>query len=269
MPQDKKIISFQNPRIKNIGNLRERKTRDETGLMIVEGFREISRANEAGVSFKELYICRDLLHHQGAGGLIAEIQAKKTEILEIPKEIFAKISFGERQEGLLAVCKKPKCTFADLKLQKNPLIVVVEKVEKPGNLGAILRSCDGAGVDALFLCDGRVDSSNPNVVRASLGTVFSMKVIECSNEEAFQYLHDNQIKICTTLLSAKMIYTDMDFKIPVAIILGSEEEGLSDFWVKNSDFQVKIPMHGKADSLNVSTTAAVLIYEGLRQRNIN
>ena len=146
-------------------------------------------------------------------------------------------------------------------------MIVVECVEKPGNLGAILRTCDGAGVDGVIICDGKTDIYNPNVIRSSMGTVFSVTVVAGANEAAYKFLKSKEIAICTARPQAQTVYTDGNFRRPVAIVVGSEEKGLSEFWAKNSETDLKIPMHGRADSLNVSTSTAILLYEAIRQRN--
>lgn len=269
MPCDKNITSFKNPHIKNIIALRERKEREKSKLTIIEGAREMGCAFKAGVEFKEVYICRDFLDDREQQGFVKELESKNVPVFETTKEIFEKISFGDRHEGILAVCRQPKLALKDLKISGHSLFVVVENIEKPGNLGAILRSCDGAGVDGLIICDGATDLYNPNVVRASLGTVFSEKVVESSNEKTFAFLKESSVRIFATAPAAETIYTQADFKGPLAIVLGSEQEGLSGFWITNCDVKIKIPMKGRADSLNVSTTAALVIYEALRQRSVS
>jgi len=268
MPAVKDITSAKNPQIKNVLDLRERKTRDKTGLMIVEGTREIMQAREAGVKFREAFFCQELIHHDEARGLAGFLKKENIGLYETSEEIFAKISFGERMEGILAVCEKPRVAFSDIKISQTPFLVVVEGVEKPGNLGAILRTADAAGVDGVILTDGITDVANPNVVRSSLGTVFSVKVVEGTNTETLNFLKKSHIKICAAFPAAKEIYTDVPLDASLAVILGSEQKGLSDFWKANADLKVKIPMYGHADSLNVSATAAVLVYEARRQRNL-
>lgn len=282
------ITSFQNPKLKKIVQLREHKTRQSTGLTIVEGFREISRLNEAhkaGALLKELFICREFLKDNGKEDFVKTIEAQGVSIFEVSKEVYAKISFGDRLEGMLAVCQPRVFSLEDLPLRKiplmgllqndrrglfrnSPLIVVVEGWEKPGNLGAILRTCDAAGVDGLIVGDGQTDIYNPNVIRASLGTVFSVRVVQSTKKETLKFLKDRNMQICAATPEATKTYFETNFKVPAALVLGSEEKGLSDFWLEAADCQIKIPMHGKADSLNVSTTAGILIYEALRQRII-
>ncbi len=264
-----KITSLHNLQLKKIIQLRDHKARRETGLTIVEGLREVSRLQEAqkrGVEFKELFVCREFLKDDGKEDFVKRIEAQAVSIFEVSKEVYAKISFGDRREGLLAVCRPKILTLQDVVLKKFPLLLVVEGLEKPGNLGAILRTCDAAGVDGLLVCDGQTDVYNPNVIRASLGTIFSVSVVQSTQVEILKFLNDRKIEICAATPDAIKTYFETDFKVPTAIVLGSEEKGLSDFWLEAADCQIKIPMHGKADSLNVSTTAGILIYEALRQR---
>ena len=268
MPQNKKITSSHNQRIQSVMNLRERRIREKTNLIIVEGFREVLRAKEGKINFKELYVCPFFYHHVGTRELAEELERSHVEILEIAKEAFLKIAYGQRQEGILAVCQKPRLTFSNLRLSKKPLLVVVEGIEKPGNLGAILRSRDAAAVDGLILCDGGTDVYNPNVVRASLGTVFCVRVLESSKAQTLGFLRENRIKVYVAMPQAKTIYTNVNLNTAFTLVLGSEQKGLSDFWIKNSDLSVRIPMYGHADSLNVSSTAAILLYEAVRQRNL-
>lgn len=261
------ITSFRNEHIKGALGLRDRSARNETGLTIVEGWREARRAEGSGVEFKEIYLCKDLYAGREDKELLKILFAKGIPVFETSSEIFAKISFGDRQEGVLALVKPAPLKLADLKVGSNPLLVVVEGVEKPGNLGAMVRTCDGADVDALIVCDAGTDIFNPNVIRSSLGTVFSVQIITSTNELVHQYLKKQNIKVCATLPGAKTLYSQADLKGPLAVIVGSEQAGLSKFWVEHSNLSVKIPMLGAADSLNVATTAAIIIYEAIRQRN--
>lgn len=262
----KEITSLTNPRVKNIVHLRNRKKRDEGGLTVVEGVREVTRALEAGIVFKELYICGTLAGQDKKSGAIAgKLSSRKVPVHETTESVFAKMSYGDRSEGVLAVCEAPALSLKDLS-SKASFFVVLEAVEKPGNLGAVLRTCDGAGVDGVIICDGKTDVYNPNVIRASLGTVFSVKTVVASNEETVEFLKTKKIKICATLPQAKTVYTKTDLTGPVAVVMGSEQDGLTDFWAKQADVKVRIPMRGAADSLNVSVSAAILLYEILRQR---
>jgi len=263
MPQNK-LTSLKNPRIQNLIKLRDRKERQTQGLTIVEGLREVFLAQQSGVVFQQLFLCRELLRKEGG---IDKILSRKTAVFEVSQEIFAKIAFGERHEGILAVVSPKLFRLEDLRFKKDPLCCVVEALEKPGNLGAILRSCDGVGAEGVLVCDGKTDIYNPNVIRASLGSVFSVKVVGTTNEAALKFLRDHKMKICVTSPQASSIYYQVDLTGPLAVVLGSEHQGLSDFWMRHADMQVKIPIKGSVDSLNVATTAGIVMYEAFRQRN--
>ena len=260
-----KITSSANPKIKRVVKLKNRSTRREMGITVVEGVREIMRACEAGVEFKELYVCRELLKEQGQARLCESI-SDKVPVYEMDKPVFGKISFGDRKEGILALCEAKLPEFSSIKVSPQPLFVVIENVEKPGNLGAILRTCDGAGVDALIVSDEATDIYNPNVIRSSLGTVFSVPIVQGDNAEVLNFLKQKKVKIVATSPEAGQVYFDAALEGALAIVVGSEQEGLSDFWLEQADVKVKIPMHGKADSLNASVSAAILVYEAVRQR---
>ncbi len=253
------ILSFQNPFVKKLVALRDAKHRREEQLTIIDGLREVTRAIDAGVTIEHMVYCPDLLKEK--------LDFKtRYDLVEVSQGVFEKVSFGDRKDGVLAVARYPSKTLADLKLPKNPLVVILEAVEKPGNLGAIMRTCDSAGVDALLIADLKTDIYNPNVIRASVSTVFSLPVVGASNDDIATFLKAHQIKTIGAVVGAKTTYTQANLKGPLGIVLGSEDEGLSDFWQKHCDVNVKIPMRGLADSLNVSVTAAVLIFEAIRQR---
>ncbi len=260
------ITSLSNARIKGVLKLRERTARDASGLTIIEGARELAGALAVKVDVTELYVCPDFFRKGNETELLRSL-AKGTTIFEVTKKIFEKISYGERQEGILAIGRPQVLTLNNLRLKENPFLVVIETIEKPGNLGAILRTCDGAGVDGVIACDAATDIYNPNVIRASLGTVFSVPVAAGPRDQVLKFLQKNKIGICSATPLAKKIYTQANLQGAVAIVMGSEQKGLSDFWLSNSSLQIKIPMRGKADSLNVAATAAILIYEAIRQRS--
>jgi len=266
MPRDK-IVSLTNPHVKEVVRLRAGGHRKDSGVTIVDGAREILRALENGVKFREFYVCPELLgRDEEQKQLQIRLSESKVPVFEVTRIVFAKIAYGDRQEGVLGICAIPKRSLADLKLKANALVVIVEHVEKPGNLGAILRTCDAAGVSGVLVCDSKTDLYNPNVIRASVGTIFAVNTVQCSNDEALRFLKNKGVKIYAASPQAQTIYTKINLTGAIAIVLGSEQEGLSDFWDKNADARVKIPMHGRADSLNVSTSAAILIYEAIRQR---
>ncbi len=254
------ITSAQNPYLKQVASLREAKVRREKGLTLIDGKREVERASAAGADILEVIHCPQLL--DGALKL-----SGTPKLVEVSKLVFEKIAYGERIDGVIAVARPPQRTVHDLKISKTPLVVVVEGVEKPGNLGAIIRTCDSAGVDALLIAGVPVDIYNPNVIRASVSTVFALPVVVGSNEEILAFLRKKCLKTAAALVQARTVHTQADLKGPLAIVLGSEDKGLSDFWQKHCDVKVRIPMKGLADSLNVSVSAAVLIFEALRQRS--
>jgi len=264
-----KITSFSNPKIKDVVKLRERRERTKTGLTVIDGIREVEAAIKAGVEVTDIFICPALYEGQIQGDVDAIVQGvdfQKVEIFEVTKEIFGKICFGERSEGILVLVRAKVKTIKDLKVKKNPIFMLIESVEKPGNLGAILRTCDASGIDALLVCDPATDIYNPNVIRASLGTVFNVDVIAGSTEEIAGFLKSHKIKVVAATPAGKKNYTTLDFRVGVALAVGSEKDGLSKFWLEAADEKAFIPMKGQADSLNTSVAAALMAYEVLRQR---
>jgi TrmH family RNA methyltransferase len=253
------ITSLQNPRVKYLVKLREdRRQRQRDGLMLVEGWDEISLALSTGHVAESLIVCPELTTRT--------LTAPGAETIRVLPIVFEKISYRENPDGWMAVFPTPRRSLLDLRLSKNPLIIVTESVEKPGNLGAILRTADAAHVDVLLVCDPRVDLYGPNVVRASRGTVFSVPTLEISNADALEFLRKNALRILAATPSAEALYTSEDLRGPLAIAVGTEDQGLTDFWLTNSDLKVQIPMLGKVNSLNVSIATALMIYEALRQR---
>jgi RNA methyltransferase, TrmH family len=256
-----KITSLQNSLIKKAQALREARERRERGMTIIDGAREIKRAFEAGIIFSQVFYVKG---RQDA--LLKQLQSPKIECVEVSGQVMEKLAFGERWEGIIAVVKTPVLSLKDLKLSAHPLVVVLESLEKPGNLGAVLRTCDGAGVEAVLVGDPKTDVYNPNVIRSSTGVVFSIPVVCAASLEISSFLKSRKIKICASGPLAPKLYTRVDFKGAWALVLGSEDHGLSDFWLRQADETVKIPMNGRADSLNVSISAAIILYEALRQR---
>lgn len=255
------ISSLQNPRVKQIVKLRDdKKQRQSDGLMLVEGYDEISLALAAGYLPRTLFIAPELVRR--------DIQNVAAEIFTVSPAVFEKMSFRENPDGWLGVFPIPRTSLEDLKLGESPLIIVAESVEKPGNLGAILRTADAARVDAVLVCDPRVDAYSPNVVRASRGTIFTVPVVETKNAQALVYLQQRGIRILAATPSAQAEFTRQDLRLPLAVVVGTEDEGLSDFWMSQADVKVKIPMLGKVNSLNVSIATALIIYEAVRQRSI-
>jgi TrmH family RNA methyltransferase len=259
---EEKIISPSNPRIKNVLKLKEKSSeRKLQDLIVVEGLREILMAKENGFSIKTLFVCEDI-----AGKKSKELVSSASHLVKISKEVFHKISYRENSDGLLALVIPKHLRLKDLKLSVNPLLIILESVEKPGNLGAILRTADASGVDAVIVCDPKTDIYNPNVIRSSIGCIFSKQMVAASSEEVIKFLQEKKIKSYAAALTAKKNYAESDFAIPSAIVLGTEADGLSQKWLTSADEQIKIPMLGKTDSLNVSASCAVIIYEAVRQR---
>jgi TrmH family RNA methyltransferase len=254
------ITSLQNPRVKQLVRLRDdKKTRRQEGLMLVEGHDEIQLALSAGHQPQTLITSPELASRRMTG--------PSAETLTVSRPVFEKISYRENPDGWLAVFPIPQTTLGSGSLPPNPsLVIAAESVEKPGNLGAILRTADAAQVDAVLLCDPRVDPWNPNVVRSSRGAVFNVPIVEADNASALEWLKSKKLRILAATPSAELSYTDVDLREPIAIAIGTEDEGLTDFWLSNADVKVKIPMMGKVNSLNVSVSAALIVYEAVRQR---
>jgi len=214
----------------------------------------------------EVFICEPLLHTATARELVRQLRASHTPLVGVTPEVFEKVAFGERAEGLVGVAEMPNRKLADWQLPERALVAVLEGVEKPGNIGAVLRSADGAGISGLILAGGRTDLYNPNAIRASLGTIFTLPVFAADVEEALAWLHAQQLKLFATRVGASQPYTGISYRDACAVILGSEAEGLSSAWQADDISPIYVPMLGAADSLNVSATAAVIFYEALRQR---
>ena len=256
------ITSLQNPRVKHIVRLRdEKRQRRADGLMPVEGYDEIQLALLAGHKPRTVFSAPELTSRQ------IDLAQAETEQITVNRAVFEKISYRENPDGWLAVFPIPQDSLEDLKLSDSPLVIVAESVEKPGNLGAMLRTADAAHVDALLVCDPRVDPWNPNVVRASRGAVFSVPVIECDNASALEWLRRAGIRILAATPSADVVYSDIDLRQPTAVAVGTEDEGLTNFWMSQADVKVRIPMTGRVNSLNVSVSTALIVYEAVRQRN--
>ncbi len=255
------LTSLQNPRVKYVVKLREdRRQRQREGLTLVEGQYELELALASGLKPHEIYFCEELAAGQPAAIL-------DREPVTVTRLVFEKMSQRENPDGWLAVLPTPHLALESLRLSPRPFLVLAESVEKPGNLGAILRTADAAGVDGLLVCDPRVDLYNPNVVRASRGTLFTVPAVEAGNSQALAWLRANRIRVLAATPQADVLYTDMDLHQPVCIAVGTEDEGLTSFWLENADLKVKIPMAGKVNSLNVSTSTAIILYEVVRQRH--
>lgn len=262
------LTSFANPRVKAASALRDRRQRDRTGLTLIDGARELRRALEAGVTLVEAFVCEPLLAGLDARAVFDRLRANGTTLHTTSEPVFAKLAFGERAEGIVAVVRIPTTRLDDLALPPVPLVVVIEGVEKPGNVGALLRSADGAGVDAVVVASPRTDLFNPNAIRASAGTIFSVPLAVAATADVIAWLRAQSIRIVAAQVEAERIYTATDLRGPVAIVLGAEDDGLTSVWAAPDIDAVRLPMLGVADSLNVSVSGAVLLYEARRQRGV-
>ncbi len=262
MNQTEKITSLQNQRIKNIVKLQKASERRKQKLFVVEGLKEIAHVVQCGYQIHSLFYCPEIAPE----GFPKSIAPKVPQIFEVSAEVFSKIAYRETTGGIMALGYSRFLTFEELKLSKTPLVVVLEHVEKPGNLGAILRTADAAQVDAVIICDPATDLYNPNVIRASIGCVFSTQVVSCSSEDAMRWLKSKEIRSYAAAIQTNKWYHESDLNQPAALIMGTESEGLSKQWREFSEEIIKIPMMGINDSLNVSTATAILIYEAMRQR---
>jgi len=260
------IISPANPHIKNILRLQaSSRDRRKQNLFVIEGFREISRAMGSGIEIRELYVCPELDRQGRSEDLIDKNSGMR--VFEVSKAAFARIAYRDGSDGLIALAVPREMRLIELSLSSNPLILIVEAVEKPGNLGAIIRTADAAGIDAVIVCDPLTDIYNPNAIRSGVGCIFTCQVVTCKSDEAIKWLQTNKIKIYAAALSdIALTYHQVDFRESVAIVMGTEATGLSPEWLDKCDAQIIIPMKGVADSLNVSTSAAVLVFEAVRQR---
>ncbi len=263
------ITSLQNPRVKQLVKLRDRRPRDAAGVFMVEGYRQIRRALDKGFKPTEFYYSPAWFLGDQANepALLAEAAAGGARLFELTKDAFAKVAYRERPDGLIAILPQWRKTFDELPLSPTPFLLVVEAIEKPGNLGTILRSADAAGVDGLIVCDPVTDLFNPNVVRASTGVLFSVPVVIAESAAVRAWLKDRGIRSVATTPAATESYTDSDLTGPLAIVMGSEQYGLSDDWLHEADHCVRIPMAGQADSLNVAMATIITLFEAMRQRS--
>jgi len=266
MKSTETISSLQNERIKHAVKLRKRSLRDKEALFIIEGYREIKRALDHGQALHELFICPDFFWGPNEEVLIQTCQDRGASVTHCTAACFSKMSYRDRPEGLLAIAPQERKELSDLEHPQSPLLLIAEHIEKPGNLGTMLRSADAAGADAVLVCDRCTDIYNPNVVRSSIGTLFSVPVVETSSEDLITWLRARKIPIIATSPAAEQSYSDSDLTGPVAFVLGTEQLGLSAQWMEAADLSVSIPMHGAADSLNVASSTAILLYEAVRQR---
>ena len=267
------ITSRKNPRLKAAADLRESRERRQRGRFLVDGARETLRTIRSGIEIETLFLCRAWCNSEDAAEVLKLIsdnsETFRGEVLDVAADVFPAIAYGEREDGIVAVAVTPQRTLADLKLSAQPLVGVIAGIEKPGNVGAVLRSADGAGVEALVVAGGNTDLYNPNTIRASMGTIFSVPVVAATETETLAWLRSQKLNIVAAILGPdSREYNGVNFRLPTAIVLGSEADGLGPLWRDQADIQaIAIPMCGIADSLNISNAAAVLFYEALRQRS--
>jgi TrmH family RNA methyltransferase len=262
------INSSSNPAIKELIRLRKAGERREKNMILVDGRREIELGLQAGLKITDIFYCPDL--DQSAGDLGSLSGRTGLKISEVSEAVFRKICYKENPDGFLAVAQRPQTALPRLKTSSGDLLVVIlEKVEKPGNLGAIIRSAYAAGVDHIIINEAQTDIYNPNVIRASEGYIFKLPPMEASSDDTIRWLEDNKIRSYGAATSAKKEYVEADLRGRCAIVLGSEADGLSKKWLKSADELIRIPMRGDIDSLNVSVSAAIIIFESLRQRHLS
>ena len=263
------ITSLQNARVKDAVRLRDRRHREKQQRIRIDGFRELARAIRSGIAMLEVFVCEPLLGRERTAELTAMLAESSAQILPVGEPVFQKLAFGNRAEGVLGIAEMPRPSLSELRLPENPLVAILERVEKPGNIGAVLRSADASGISALIVADAATDLYNPNAIRASLGTIFTMPVCSATTTETLAWLRHRGMAIYAARVDGSVPYTEVDYRRPAAVVLGSEAEGLSAAWPTDEVTAVSVPMLGVADSLNVSATAAVLFYEALRQRSVS
>lgn len=258
------ITSLQNNAIKNIVKLGKNRERQQQGFFIIEGARELSLALRSGYIIESVYVCRDMFDKTKYPEVLDSLDDRS--VFDISHEVFKKIAYRENSDGIVALAKPKQHALSDLKLSDNPFIIILESVEKPGNLGAILRTADAASIDAVVVCNPSTDLYNPNVIRSSVGGLFTVQTAVCTSSEAINWLREKGIASYAAELEAADFYQDVDFTTPSAIVMGTEADGLTEMWLNNANKRIKIPMRGEIDSLNVSVSTAVLTFEAMRQR---
>ena len=259
------ITSTQNARVKHVVALQQKSAlRRKEGLFVVEGRRELIHCLEAGYKVIECFILENLERLENLE--ILETLENLSPLFPVSPQVYEKMAYRGSTEGVIAVVRDKQLSLDDLRLSSNPLVIVLERVEKPGNLGAVLRSADAAKADAVIVCDPLTDLYNPNLIRSSIGAVFSVPCVACSSEECINFLKARGIQILTAQLQDSSLYYDTDMRRGTAIVMGTESTGLTDQWRQAADAHIRIPMLGQLDSLNVSVSAAILLFEAVRQR---
>ncbi|MBN1163388.1 MAG: RNA methyltransferase [Candidatus Krumholzibacteriota bacterium] len=262
------IRSAQNRRIKDLLQLGRKRERSRTGLIVIEGVREIERSLEGGVDIRSVFFCPSLAVSDPVRNLLRTLAHRGAEMLPVNKKVYEKIAYRENTGGIVLTAERPSSTLEELRKESRPFYLVADRIEKPGNQGAIFRSADGAGVSAVLISGAETDIYNPNVIRASLGTVFTVSRAAAQTADLITWLKERNITIIISTPAAEMLYTEADLTSSCAAVVGSEDSGVDDLWLRAADLRVRIPMRGTTDSLNVSVSAAILAYEALRQRGI-
>lgn len=257
------ISSTQNPKIKRLLLLQQKSAeRRKEGLFVVEGARELQHCIESGYEPDTVFYCPEICNSSLFGGA----QGLTLQSYPVSRKVYERIAYRGSTEGVIAEIKAKDIKLTDLSLPENPLVIVLERVEKPGNLGAVLRSADAAAADAVIVCDPLTDLYNPNLIRSSIGAIFTVPTVACTSEECIAFLKDKGIRILTAQLQDSHLYYDTDMRKGTAIVMGTESTGLTNVWRNAADAHIRIPMKGKLDSLNVSVSAAILLFEAVRQR---
>lgn len=260
------ITSTQNPKIKHLILLQQKSAeRKLEGLFVVEGGREVLHCLHSGYELDTLFACPEILEgYEGAAEIMSLLH--EGHGYEVSPKVYGRVAYREGTEGVIAQMRVRATRLEDLKLPDNPLLMVLERVEKPGNLGAVLRSADAAAADAVIVCDPLTDLYNPNLIRSSIGAIFTVPTVACSSEECIRFLKSKGIQILTAQLQDSKLYYDTDMRCGTAIVMGTESTGLTNIWRNAADAHIRIPMKGQLDSLNVSVSAAILLFEAVRQR---
>jgi TrmH family RNA methyltransferase len=256
------ITSQQNPKIKNVLALEKARERNQQNVFVLEGIKELSLAIEGKYTINTVFFCPQIIPAEE----ILRVVQDENLLIPVQQNVFEKIAYRDSTGGIIAIVQQKKHTLENIRLRKNPLLLILESVEKPGNLGAILRTADAANIDAVIICDPQTDFYNPNVIRSSVGCIFTTQIASSTSQDAIAWLSSKGIKIFATSLEASTPYHELDFTGPSAIIMGTEATGLSDTWIRAASSSVIIPMRGKIDSMNVSNAAAVIVFEACRQR---
>jgi RNA methyltransferase, TrmH family len=265
-PKMKQITSAQNPFIKSLVLLQEKsKARKQSGTFLIEGLREIELARKGNYEIETILFVPEITDNQ----IISKFSNSQIDFIEISKEVYQKLAYRDTTEGILAVAKTKSLSLSDIQLPENPLIVVMEAIEKPGNIGAMLRTCDAANIDAVIIANPKTDLYNPNIVRSSVGCLFTNQIATATTEETIDFLQKNNISFYSATLQNSTAYHTQNYSQPTALVVGTEATGLSQLWRDKATQNIIIPMQGEIDSMNVSVAAAILIFEAKRQRGFN